>query len=127
MRRDAYGIVCRLIIDGRDGEPFSLTTRPAPPPWPGRAEHLRAAARERGLSVADRATLAEARRLGPAARTRSTGPTTGPAVNPTSPTENPTGDPMGGPSTEDLPSPGPGVQPPPATRIRPPLQRAKRK
>ncbi|BCB75052.1 hypothetical protein GCM10022251_35810 [Phytohabitans flavus] len=30
MRRDAYGIVCRLVIDGRDSEPFSLNTRPPP-------------------------------------------------------------------------------------------------
>jgi hypothetical protein len=67
-RRDAYGIVARLVIDGRDGEPFSLHTRPAPPPWPGRAEALRSAARTWGLSAADRQALAEARRLGPAAR-----------------------------------------------------------
>ncbi|MBX7266497.1 type IV secretion system DNA-binding domain-containing protein [Micromonospora sp. Llam7] len=65
--RDAYGIVCRLVIDGRDGEPFSLTTRPAPPAWPGRAEALRAAARARGLPAEVRRELAQARRLGPAA------------------------------------------------------------
>ncbi len=67
-RRDAYGIVARLVIDGRDGEPFSLHTRPAPPPWPGRADMLRAAARTWGLPAAERQALAEARRLGPAAR-----------------------------------------------------------
>jgi hypothetical protein len=69
MHRDAYGVVCRLVIDGRDSEPFSLHTRPAPPPWPGRADALRAAARARGLPVAERRALAEARRVGPAART----------------------------------------------------------
>jgi hypothetical protein len=67
-RRDAYGIVARLVIDGRDSEPFSLHTRPAPPAWPGRAEALRQAARARGLPAAERQALAEARRLGPAAR-----------------------------------------------------------
>src|SRR5207302_8371499 len=51
-RRDAYGIVARLVIDGRDSEPFSLHTRPAPPAWPGRAEALRQAARARGLPAA---------------------------------------------------------------------------
>jgi Type IV secretion-system coupling protein DNA-binding domain len=68
MHRDAYGVVCRLVIDGRDSEPFSLRTRPAPPPLPGRADALRAAARARGLPVAERRALAEARRVGPAAR-----------------------------------------------------------
>jgi hypothetical protein len=69
MHRDAYGVVCRLVINGRDTEPFSLHTRPAPPPWPGRADALRAAARARGLPVAERRALAETRRVGPAART----------------------------------------------------------
>jgi Helicase HerA, central domain len=72
--RDAYGIVARLVIDGRNGEPFSLTTRPAPPPIPGRAETLRAAARARGLSQADRHQLAQARLAGPATRTPSPPP-----------------------------------------------------
>jgi hypothetical protein len=67
MHRDAYGVVCRLVIDGRDSEPFSLATRPAPPPWPGRADMLRGAARARGLPAADRELLAHARRAGPAA------------------------------------------------------------
>lgn len=74
MHRDAYGVVARLVIDGRDGEPFSLHTRPAPPPWPGRAEALRAAARGRGLSQAGRHQLAQARRLGPAAATTAAAP-----------------------------------------------------
>jgi hypothetical protein len=69
MHRDAYGVVCRMVIDGRDSEPFSLHTRPPPPPSPGRADTLRAAARARGLPVAERRALAEARRVGPAART----------------------------------------------------------
>jgi hypothetical protein len=69
QHRDAYGIVCRLVIDGRDSEPFTLATRPAPPAWPGRAATLRVAARDRGLPRADRATLANARRAGPALQT----------------------------------------------------------
>ncbi|WP_245563551.1 type IV secretory system conjugative DNA transfer family protein [Longispora albida] len=60
-RRDAYGVVVRLVIDGRDAEPFSLTTIPPPPPTPGRAEALRAAARTRGLPAEQRRALAEAR------------------------------------------------------------------
>ncbi len=69
VHRDAYGIVARIVIDGRDSEPFTLLTRPAPPPVPGRAALLRAAARQRGLSKADRDRLAEARRLGPLGKT----------------------------------------------------------
>lgn len=131
MRRDAYGIVCRLVIDGRDSEPFSLDTRPAPPVVPGRAQALRAAARARGLSMADRNALVEARRLGPGARTGPTNPTgptdstsgpthpTGPTTNPTSPTGAPPGDPTG--------PGGPAVQPPPAAGFRPPTSRKRRK
>jgi hypothetical protein len=107
MHRDAYGVVARLVIDGRDGDPFSLHTRPAPPAWPGRADDLRAAARTRGLNVADRQALTEQRRIGPAARrtgraTNTTGDPTGPPPNPTDATG------------------GPGVQPPPPARFRPP-------
>lgn len=135
MRRDAYGIVCRLVIDGRDSEPFSLNTRPAPPPVPGRAEVLRAAARARGLFIEERAALAEARRVGPAARASNpTGTGTGPAVNPTEnpakatdPTgarsdgpADPTSGPPGGPA-------GPGVAPPPTAGPRPPIRRKRRK
>jgi hypothetical protein len=127
MHRDAYGIVCRLVIDGRDSEPFSLTTRPAPPPVPGRAAQLRQAARAHGLSIEDRAALAEARRLGPAARTTNpTGNGNSAVVNPTSPTARstyptePPNNPTNGPPS------GPGVQPPPATGSRPPTYRNRR-
>jgi hypothetical protein len=106
MRRDAYGIVCRLVIDGRDSEPFTLATRPAPPPWPGRAETLRAAARARGLSQADRDAIAGARRVGadprtpqpapPTQREDPTRPTSGPPAQPT----HPTGASPGGPETD---------------------------
>ena len=73
IHRDAYGMICRLVIRGRNGEPFTLRARPAPPVWPGRAELLRAAARHRGLPVDERRKLADARRLGPSAqRTRRT-------------------------------------------------------
>ncbi len=67
-RRDPWGILARIVIDGRDSDPFTLITRPAPPPIPGRAQSLRAAARARGLSTAERARLAEARRVGPSAQ-----------------------------------------------------------
>ncbi|MDQ7905977.1 type IV secretion system DNA-binding domain-containing protein [Phytohabitans sp. ZYX-F-186] len=132
MRRDAYGIVCRLVIDGADSEPFSLHTRPAPPVVPGRADVLRAAARARGLSTSERAALAQARRLGPAARTGPTNPTgngNGPAVNPTQEPTDPTG-PTGGrvpPAGPTSGPAGPGVQPPPAARVRPPTPRKRRK
>jgi len=116
-RRDAYGVVCRLVIDGRDGEPFSLNTRPAPPAWPGRADQLRAAARDRGLPAAERHAMAQARQVGPNAPHQSAGQParppqpadnlTGGATsdeteatsehtgNPSGPTEHPTGHPTG--------------------------------
>ncbi len=72
--RDAYGVVCRLVIDGRDAEPFTLSTRPAPPAWPGREQALRAAARARGLPQAEREALANARRVGPDATTTRSAP-----------------------------------------------------
>ncbi|MFC0530240.1 type IV secretory system conjugative DNA transfer family protein [Phytohabitans kaempferiae] len=87
-RRDAYGIVCRLVINGRDGEPFSLNTRPAPPPWPGRAEQLRAAARDRGLPADERHAIAQARQVGPNAPHH----TAGQPARPTHPTSNPRSD-----------------------------------
>jgi len=105
-RRDAYGVTCRLVLDGRDGEPFSLNTRPAPPVWPGRTELLRAAARARGLTIADRDALAQARRLGPAAPGHPTDPTddpTSPAVGQTS----------GGPAAPGRPAPQPPMPLPP--------------
>lgn len=68
IHRDAYGMVCRLVIAGRNAEPFTLRARPAPPVWPGRAELLRKAARARGLPAAERRRLADARRLGPLAQ-----------------------------------------------------------
>jgi RecA/RadA recombinase len=130
MHRDAYGVVCRLVIDGRDGEPFSLHTRPAPPPWPGRAEMLRAAARARGLSMAEREALAQARRAGPAARTtRAVNPTEAPN-NPTNTTGRPTGDPANptDPSEDTDSAPGnlPSAGPPPATGFRPPTNRKRK-
>jgi len=65
IHRDAYGMVCRLLIRGRNGEPFTLRARPSPPVWPGRAELLREAARARGLPIDERRRFADARRLGP--------------------------------------------------------------
>jgi hypothetical protein len=128
--RDAFGIVTKLVIDGRDAQPFTLQNRPAPPAIPGRAKALRAAARARGLSNADRDTLAQARRVGPAARTTGLANPTGPTdpggdaaeepTNPTDPTRNPT-DPTD--STDQTGgSAGAGVQPPPGAGFRPPTQ-----
>ena len=68
IHRDAYGMVCRLVIRGRNSEPFTLRARPAPPVWPGRAQLLREAARARGLPREQRRHLADTRRLGPHAR-----------------------------------------------------------
>lgn len=133
MRRDAYGIVCRLVIDGRDSEPFSLNTRPAPPPVPGRAAALRAAARVRGLSTAERDALAEARRLGPAARTTgsgSTDPVAGQSVSPAQQSTNPataTGRPLSPDEPISGSLAGPRVQPPPPVRQRPPIHRNKKR
>ena len=139
MRRDAYGVVVRLVYDGQDGEPFSLATRPAPPVIPGRAEVLRAAARARGLSTVDRATLAEARRVGPAARTMPAeadqqASHDWPVVNPTGATTGPTGPTgtaEGGPTTPptnptDPTRPTGGVQAPRAAGLRPPHGRRRK-
>jgi hypothetical protein len=43
--RPAYQITCRIINNGKPEAPFTLDTTPAPPPVPGRADHLRATAR----------------------------------------------------------------------------------
>jgi hypothetical protein len=116
MRRDAYGVVCRLVIDGRDSEPFSLATRPAPPAWPGRAQELREAARARGLPLAEREALAAARRLGPIARG---GKATDEPTDATEMTDHPT-DPIG-------PRQAPEAQPPPAPGFRPPTTPRRRR
>jgi hypothetical protein len=75
--RDAYGIVVRVLVDGRRVEPFSLNTRPAPPPIIGQEALMRAAARARGLPAADRLARAEARLAGGATGRRQLPPATG--------------------------------------------------
>jgi hypothetical protein len=141
-RRDAYGIVCRLVIDGRGGEPFSLHTRPAPPAWPGRAAELRAAARDRGLPAAERYSMAQARQVGPNAPHHSTGRdarpihrpdlmsdrteatdehTTRPTVHQVGSTEHPTGPTGGGDAS--VPPPVTPVPVPPAPTHRKPSPR----
>ena len=63
-RRGAFEIVARIVHHGHDTPPFTLDSEPLPPPIAGRAEALRAAARERtGLSVSHRADTAKRRRL----------------------------------------------------------------
>jgi hypothetical protein len=42
----AYVAAARLVVGGEETPAFTLTTRPAPPPEPGRAEAVRAANRE---------------------------------------------------------------------------------
>jgi len=44
---DAYHAAARVLVDGQQAPPFTLTTRPLPPPVPGRAREIRAAARAR--------------------------------------------------------------------------------
>ncbi|MFF2085440.1 helicase HerA domain-containing protein [Nocardia sp. NPDC058176] len=44
---DAFHAAARLLVDGRNARPFTLTTRPLPPPIPGRAREIAAAARAR--------------------------------------------------------------------------------
>ncbi|MGW0252178.1 type IV secretory system conjugative DNA transfer family protein [Nocardia goodfellowii] len=44
---DAFHAAARLLVDGRNARPFTLTTRPLDPPIPGRAREIAAAARER--------------------------------------------------------------------------------
>ncbi|MBH0777684.1 ATP-binding protein [Nocardia sp. NEAU-351] len=49
---DAYHAAARLLVDGQNARPFTLTTRPLPPPTPGRAREIAAAARTR-LTTSD--------------------------------------------------------------------------
>ncbi|MEV0538407.1 type IV secretory system conjugative DNA transfer family protein [Nocardia salmonicida] len=44
---DAFHAAARLLVDGRNARPFTLTTRPLDPPIPGRAGEIAAAARTR--------------------------------------------------------------------------------
>ncbi|WP_280488444.1 type IV secretory system conjugative DNA transfer family protein [Nocardia farcinica] len=44
---DAFHAAARLLVDGRNARPFTLTTRPLDPPIPGRAREVAAAARAR--------------------------------------------------------------------------------
>jgi len=56
--RDGYAASVRIIHEGKLVEPFSVTTRPLPSAIPGRADMLRAAARElAGLSHEQRADM----------------------------------------------------------------------
>ncbi|MGW6123131.1 helicase HerA domain-containing protein [Nocardia sp. NPDC055165] len=44
---DAFHAAARLLVDGRNARPFTLTTRPLDPPIPGRAREIAAAAQAR--------------------------------------------------------------------------------
>ncbi|NKY26250.1 type IV secretory system conjugative DNA transfer family protein [Nocardia gamkensis] len=44
---DAFHAAARLLVDGRNARPFTLTTRPLAPPIPGRAREIAAAAQAR--------------------------------------------------------------------------------
>jgi hypothetical protein len=64
-RRPAFEVVARTVHHGHDTPPFTLNTQPLAPPIPGRAEHLRAAARQRtGLTAEQRTRAARRRHLG---------------------------------------------------------------
>jgi hypothetical protein len=57
----AFQAAARLVHHHASGPGFTLTTLPAPPPIPGRADQLRAAARAQGLPTHARAQLARRR------------------------------------------------------------------
>jgi hypothetical protein len=62
-RRPAFEVLACTVHHGHDVPPFTLATEPLPPPVPGRAEQLRAAARERtGLTADQRAPRRPAER-----------------------------------------------------------------
>ncbi len=47
----AYHAAARLVLNGEEAQPFTLRTLPLPPPVPGRAREIRAAARRATLST----------------------------------------------------------------------------
>lgn len=75
----AYHAATRLVLHGEQTPPFTLHTQPLPPPIPGRARDIRAAARH-----ALRARLTGPRTSAPAPAPRSTDARSGPAVRPRS-------------------------------------------
>jgi hypothetical protein len=63
-RQPAFRVTVRTVHAGHDAVPFTVASEPLPPPVPGRAEALRAAARARtGLTVGQRTDAARRRRL----------------------------------------------------------------
>ncbi|WP_062993781.1 type IV secretory system conjugative DNA transfer family protein, partial [Nocardia anaemiae] len=52
---DAFHAAARLLVDGQNARPFTLTTRPLDPPVPGRAREIAAAARARLSTPPDNA------------------------------------------------------------------------
>lgn len=77
--RAAFEMVARTVDHGHDTPPFTLTTAPLPPPVPGRAEFLRAAARARtGLTRAQRDLATRRRHLHDALRHDQLRPPVGP-------------------------------------------------
>ncbi|WP_186382940.1 type IV secretory system conjugative DNA transfer family protein, partial [Amycolatopsis rhizosphaerae] len=66
-RRPAFEVLARTVHHGHDVPPFTLATQPLPPPVPGRAEQLRAAARRRtGLTAEQRMRATRRRHVGTA-------------------------------------------------------------
>jgi hypothetical protein len=53
-RLDRYQVACRLVVDGRDTTGFTVATRSAPPVAHDHTEELRACARRRGRTQAQR-------------------------------------------------------------------------
>jgi hypothetical protein len=68
-RRPAFEVLARTVHYGHDVPPFTLNTQPLRPPIPGRAEQLRAAARQRtGLTAEQRIRAARRRHVGTSPR-----------------------------------------------------------
>ncbi|WP_433657957.1 type IV secretory system conjugative DNA transfer family protein [Nocardia sp. CA-128927] len=55
---DAYHAAARLLVNGQQAPPFTLTTTPLPPPVPGRAREIRAIARAHNTTQPTPATAA---------------------------------------------------------------------
>ncbi|SFO04507.1 type IV secretory system conjugative DNA transfer family protein [Amycolatopsis rubida] len=53
---DAYHTATRLIVNGQETQPFTMTTSPLPDPIPGRARDIRAALRARRRAAAGEGT-----------------------------------------------------------------------
>ncbi|WP_410630965.1 type IV secretory system conjugative DNA transfer family protein [Amycolatopsis sp. cmx-4-83] len=67
----AYHVAARLVVNGAETEPFTMTTTPPPPAVPGRAREIRAVLRRSRSRPADRTNRGSSR---PPAHSRKTDP-----------------------------------------------------